>query len=153
MDYPGVIFPLVTEIERDLFDRDREGRNVMVSLPSQILREAGTGIEPVNSGFADRGLTTWLPRRIALSKPISPAFTLDSLWRSPPIVANFRKLSAPGRMSGQGLRFVPYAGHKGYQCYLDGWKVNGKRKRLPARQPGLHSAQSHHHAPAGVDKN
>jgi hypothetical protein len=33
-------------------------------------------------------------------------------------------------MSGQGLRIVPYAGHKGYQCYLDGWKVNGKRKRL-----------------------
>jgi hypothetical protein len=25
--------------------------------------EAGTGIEPVSSGFADRGLTTWLPRR------------------------------------------------------------------------------------------
>jgi hypothetical protein len=33
-------------------------------------------------------------------------------------------------LSGQGLRIVPYAGHKGYQCYLDGWKVNGKRKRL-----------------------
>ena len=25
--------------------------------------EAGAGIEPANSGFADRGLTTWLPRR------------------------------------------------------------------------------------------
>ena len=29
----------------------------------RILREAGTGIEPVNSGFAVRCLTTWLPRR------------------------------------------------------------------------------------------
>jgi hypothetical protein len=29
------------------------------------MKEAGTGIEPVSSGFADRGLTTWLPRRIA----------------------------------------------------------------------------------------
>jgi hypothetical protein len=25
--------------------------------------EAGAGIEPANSGFADRDLTTWLPRR------------------------------------------------------------------------------------------
>ena len=32
--------------------------------------EAGTGIEPVNSGFADRGLTTWLPRRINLPDSI-----------------------------------------------------------------------------------
>ena len=27
--------------------------------------EAGAGIEPANSGFADRDLTTWLPRRLA----------------------------------------------------------------------------------------
>ena len=27
-------------------------------------REAGAGIEPTNSGFADRCLTTWLPRRL-----------------------------------------------------------------------------------------
>jgi hypothetical protein len=26
--------------------------------------EAGAGIEPANSGFADRDLTTWLPRRL-----------------------------------------------------------------------------------------
>ena len=26
--------------------------------------EAGAGIEPANSGFADRSLTTWLPRRL-----------------------------------------------------------------------------------------
>ena len=25
--------------------------------------EAGAGIEPANGGFADPGLTTWLPRR------------------------------------------------------------------------------------------
>jgi hypothetical protein len=29
----------------------------------RVFREAGTGIEPVSSGFADRGLTTWLPRQ------------------------------------------------------------------------------------------
>ncbi len=26
--------------------------------------EAGAGIEPANRGFADLGLTTWLPRRM-----------------------------------------------------------------------------------------
>ena len=26
------------------------------------MKEAGAGIEPANSGFADRDLTTWLPR-------------------------------------------------------------------------------------------
>jgi hypothetical protein len=39
----------------------------MSSLERENEGEAGTGIEPVNSGFADRGLTTWLPRRIRLS--------------------------------------------------------------------------------------
>ena len=29
------------------------------------INEAGAGIEPANSGFADRDLTTWLPRRSA----------------------------------------------------------------------------------------
>ena len=27
--------------------------------------EAGAGIEPANSGFADRDLTTWLPRPLS----------------------------------------------------------------------------------------
>src|SRR5580692_10682935 len=51
------------------------------------------------------------------------------------LVANFQKLCEPGRLSGQGLRIAPYADHKGYQCYLDGWKVNGKRKRLGPHLP------------------
>jgi hypothetical protein len=29
-----------------------------------LCKEAGAGIEPANSGFADRDLTTWLPRRV-----------------------------------------------------------------------------------------
>ena len=31
-----------------------------------VWREAGAGIEPANSGFADRDLTTWLPRHFTL---------------------------------------------------------------------------------------
>jgi hypothetical protein len=52
--------------------------------------EAGTGIEPVNSGFADRGLTTWLPRRILLPEPIRWLSTVSTLF----LVANFRELRA-----------------------------------------------------------
>src|SRR5690348_12470003 len=29
----------------------------------QIEREVRAGVEPANTGFADRGLTTWLPHR------------------------------------------------------------------------------------------
>jgi hypothetical protein len=34
-----------------------------VSIKSERVVKAGAGIEPANSGFADRDLTTWLPRQ------------------------------------------------------------------------------------------
>ena len=42
-------------------------RRKKASLSNEAERniEAGAGIEPANSGFADRDLTTWLPRRLA----------------------------------------------------------------------------------------
>jgi hypothetical protein len=42
-------------------------RRKKASLSNETERniEAGAGIEPANSGFADRDLTTWLPRRLA----------------------------------------------------------------------------------------
>src|ERR1700741_174461 len=33
-------------------------------------------------------------------------------------------------MSGRQLRIVPYNGNRAYKYYLDGYKVNGKQKRL-----------------------
>jgi hypothetical protein len=41
------------------------GTKAPLSNKSACYVEAGAGIEPANSGFADRDLTTWLPRRVA----------------------------------------------------------------------------------------
>jgi glutamate-1-semialdehyde 2,1-aminomutase len=41
--------------------------------------EAGAGIEPANSGFADRSLTTWLPRRLARAANIVVAALVSSV--------------------------------------------------------------------------
>ena len=40
--------------------------------------EAGAGIEPANSGFADRDLTTWLPRQLARADNIVVAARVSS---------------------------------------------------------------------------
>ena len=40
----------------------RETKAALSAKPERDF-EAGAGIEPANSGFADRDLTTWLPRR------------------------------------------------------------------------------------------
>ena len=45
------------------------------------LREAGAGIEPANSGFADRDLTTWLPRLLARADNIVIAALVSSAER------------------------------------------------------------------------
>jgi hypothetical protein len=39
-------------------------------------------------------------------------------------------------MSGRQLRIVPYSGNRAYKYYLDGYKVNGKRKRLFFKDEG-----------------
>src|SRR6266566_8199845 len=39
--------------------------------------EAGAGIEPANSGFADRDLTTWLPRQIEQTQSIRSALPVS----------------------------------------------------------------------------
>jgi hypothetical protein len=47
--------------------------------PSDINLEAGAGIEPANSGFADRDLTTWLPRPDFARRKISRFAALVSM--------------------------------------------------------------------------
>lgn len=47
-----------------------------------------------------------------------------------PTVAKFREICEPKRMARREFRILPYKGDRDYQYYLDGLKVNGKRKRL-----------------------
>ena len=49
-----------------------------VSSKSERRAKAGAGIEPANSGFADRDLTTWLPRRLARANNIVVAALVSS---------------------------------------------------------------------------
>src|SRR5438105_1086575 len=42
-------------------------------------KEAGAGIEPANSGFADRDLTTWLPRRLRRTETNASAWSVKSV--------------------------------------------------------------------------
>jgi hypothetical protein len=51
--------------DRELIEPVRGIKTTLFSDTERDL-EAGAGIEPANSGFADRDLTTWLPRRFYL---------------------------------------------------------------------------------------
>jgi hypothetical protein len=82
-------------------------------------REAGTGIEPVSSGFADRGLTTWLPRRILLPEPIRWLSTVSILF----LVANCCQFSGTTRISTNvrpTIAHRPVQRKQGVQV-LSGW--------------------------------
>src|SRR5437016_13751077 len=62
---PGIFFLAAANNwdEREVMDR-RKRPTLNVQRPTfNSELEAGAGIEPANSGFADRSLTTWLPRR------------------------------------------------------------------------------------------
>ena len=56
-------------------------RGIKASLSNETKRniEAGAGIEPANSGFADRDLTTWLPRRPTRADNIVVAALVSSV--------------------------------------------------------------------------
>src|SRR5438874_6794194 len=55
-------------------------RGMKISLfnETELDLEAGAGIEPANSGFADRDLTTWLPRQTARADNINVAALVSS---------------------------------------------------------------------------
>ncbi len=44
------------------------------------MAQAGAGIEPANSGFADRDLTTWLPRRFEKRQTILVSSGSVNVW-------------------------------------------------------------------------
>ena len=54
------------------------GKKASLSNETERDGEAGAGIEPANSGFADRDLTTWLPRRLARADNIVVAALVSS---------------------------------------------------------------------------
>ena len=60
--------------------------------------EAGAGIEPANSGFADRCLTTWLPRRFTLIRKSFPKIRIVKIKGE-----NFYQLNA-GKQGTNGKR-------------------------------------------------
>jgi hypothetical protein len=68
--------------------------------PETIINmEAWSGIEPLNSGFADHCLTTWLPRRRSLARKIRP------------LRASINVLKRPSRC----LQCPPNARHRRYR--------------------------------------
>jgi hypothetical protein len=48
--------------ESESIEPARKAKAPLTTKPERDFK-AGAGIEPANSGFADRSLTTWLPRR------------------------------------------------------------------------------------------
>jgi hypothetical protein len=54
------------------------GKKASLSNETEQDGEAGAGIEPANSGFADRDLTTWLPRRLPRADNIVIAALVSS---------------------------------------------------------------------------
>ena len=67
----------------DLFSRLKS------AIENRKLNEAGAGIEPANSGFADRDLTTWLPR---------PHFRQGN-YRMRPAAVNLRRSGRDGDLT------------------------------------------------------
>jgi hypothetical protein len=64
------------------FSLDRFPAPKITEIIGSQLDEAGAGIEPANSGFADRDLTTWLPRRCARRETIECSQALSTQGRT-----------------------------------------------------------------------
>src|SRR5205807_9448815 len=71
---------------------------------NQHLRKAGAGIEPANSGFADRDLTTWLPRQRASGQYQCSSACIKRRW---PV--DRRLAEAPLQMSSRSVELFSRA--------------------------------------------
>jgi hypothetical protein len=103
-------------------------------------REAGTGIEPVNSGFADRGLTTWLPRRIG---PLKSKYAGYPLFKIPASIANFQERCHQSPKLGVRGQY-PNDGNRANHYCRDGRKVNGKQKVSTRGRDSKHEQRCSH---------
>ncbi len=54
---------MAADADADMGRKGAGQRRTPLEMAVLAIRQAGAGIEPTNSGFADRCLTTWLPRR------------------------------------------------------------------------------------------
>jgi hypothetical protein len=93
--------------------------------------KAGTGIEPVNSGFADRGLTTWLPRRFRL---------LDLIRETNLVSHRLRLVAIRGRFSKTMRTSAHAAGtvtHRSVRRQQGVRSIPGRVQSQRARKAGL----------------
>ena len=73
--------------------------------PTESRVEAGAGIEPANRGFADLGLTTWLPRQMRIGIVVRN-LSVSTVLRDP--ITNTRyRLLVIGQQLRQSLFFDP----------------------------------------------
>jgi hypothetical protein len=85
-------------------------RDKVITLSLSFLLEAATGFEPVNNGFADRRLTTWLCRPLERETGFEPATsTLARLHSTAELFPHFcseNNVTVPARCSASARKRV-----------------------------------------------
>jgi hypothetical protein len=85
-------------------ERGQKSAEIFIS-PTESRLEAGAGIEPANRGFADLGLTTWLPRQMRIGIVVRN-LSVSTVLRDP-ITNTCYRLLVIGEQIRQSLFFDP----------------------------------------------